>query len=88
MNFSPPPIEDLKYLRRPRNRWLWSRVYPTSESAVVFRLQRQRYRDVLPHFSDGAYVHKWWSWRLILWWGRRLYILTRWRERRIIGSDT
>jgi hypothetical protein len=76
MSFSPP--DDLSAVR-PRPRFIFHRV-KMERWALMLRVERQDWNAIRDHFTPGALVVKWWSWRVLLWAGRSMFVLTRWRE--------
>lgn len=78
-------IKDAKGLppnmAEPRNRWEFAHAWGLSPWCVRVHVKRQRYQDVAPHFSGGAFVHGWWSWYLGVRVGSHLFQVWRWRER-------
>ena len=71
----PPNIE------QPNNGWRRGSLPCDHGHRLYANVFRQRYADIKPAFAGGAFIHKWWSWQIMVCFNGRTYYLVRWRER-------
>jgi hypothetical protein len=63
----------------------WKRETLTADDGKTFgydiRIERQSWAQVEDTFNPGALVCGWWSWRVLIFHGRRATMFYRWCER-------
>lgn len=68
-------------IKPPRNTWeTHTQICPLGHWFAM-DVERRRYADIRGLFTGGAFVHKWWSWRVTVCVAGRSFYLWRWRER-------